>query len=459
MTIWVTFSKLGEAQNLGRQSLPTSSLGLGAQALGQLERFVDALPLLRRIERLPGRSTVTTIHGASIRSARRLAVRTISRRDRRRARRRRGCARRPPRALDRLRLHALDQIGIDAFGGAAQRQFAQRGQVLRLEEVVHRARGGVLDVDLAFGQPLEQFVGRQIDQHDLVGVFEHRVGHRLAHPHARDLLDDVVEAFEVLDVERGPDIDAGGEQFLDILLALGMAAARDVGVGKFVDQQQARPARKRRVEVELRQQRGSDRRSTCAADFEPIDQRLGLRAAVRLDQADHDIAALGLLRAGGDQHRVGLADAGRGAEKNLQLPAAFLLGESQQGVRRGALSVGGHGIRRCLRLQRVQREVEFSTLTRGSPKNAEPAAFDLACAPGPHLLLRQAARLGDPRDLKLGVCRGRCAGRARCRGRDRIGRNGPSTPSACSGSTSAFTRSISFCEVGPRFEPPELAAL
>ncbi len=147
---------------------------------------------------------------------------------------------RRPRAFDRLRLHALDEVGIDALGGAAQREFAQRGQVLRLEEVVDGARRRVLHVDLALGEALEQFVGREVDQHDLVGLIEHRVGHGLAHAHLGDLQDDVVEAFEVLDVERGPDVDAGVEQFLDVLPALGMAAARHVACARLVDQQQAR---------------------------------------------------------------------------------------------------------------------------------------------------------------------------------------------------------------------------
>ena len=43
------------------------------------------------------------------------------------------------------------------------------------------------DVDLALAQPLEQVVGRQVDQLDLVGLLEDRVGHRLADDDAGDL--------------------------------------------------------------------------------------------------------------------------------------------------------------------------------------------------------------------------------------------------------------------------------
>ena len=142
----------------------------------------------------PGFSTVTAIHGASMRSASRFAARTISAASASgpmQARMRSPAAHGPSM---RLRLHALDEVGVDALGGAAQGELAQRRQVLRLEETFARARRHVAHIDLALGEALEQLLGRQVDQHDLVGFLEHAVGHRLAHPHARDLLEDVVEA-------------------------------------------------------------------------------------------------------------------------------------------------------------------------------------------------------------------------------------------------------------------------
>ncbi len=64
--------------------------------------------------------------------------------------------------------------------------------------------------------------------------------------------DDIVEAFEMLDVTGRIDIDARSEQFLDILIALVVAAAGRVGVGEFVDQHQPGPACDDRVDVHLR---------------------------------------------------------------------------------------------------------------------------------------------------------------------------------------------------------------
>ena len=145
----------------------------------------------------------------------------------------------------------LEKLVVDALGGAAQRQLAQRRQVARREVVLERALGLLRDIDLALLQPLDQVVRREVDELDVVGAVEDRVRHGLAHADAGDLRDDVVQALDVLDVERGVDVDAGGQQLLDIEIALGMAAARRVGVGELVDQDELRPAREDGVEVHL----------------------------------------------------------------------------------------------------------------------------------------------------------------------------------------------------------------
>ncbi len=90
------------------------------------------------------------------------------------------------------------------------------------------------------GKPAPQRFWRDIDQLDLVGGADDLVGHRFLLLDAGDLSDDVVEAFQVLDVDRRDDGDAGVEQLLDVLPALGILAARGVGVGELVDQHHLR---------------------------------------------------------------------------------------------------------------------------------------------------------------------------------------------------------------------------
>jgi hypothetical protein len=84
---------------------------------------------------------------------------------------------------------------------------------------------------------LAQLVRRDVDQLDVVRARQGGVRHGLALAHARDFPHHVHQALEVLDVQRGPDVDAGADQLLDILPALGMARGGGVGMGVFVHQQ------------------------------------------------------------------------------------------------------------------------------------------------------------------------------------------------------------------------------
>ena len=165
---------------------------------------------------------------------------------------------------------------------------------------------------------------------------EHAVRHRLAHPDAGDLGDDVVQALEVLDVHRGPDVDAGRQQLLDVLPALRVPAAGRVAVGELVDQRQLRAAREQRVEVHLLEHRGRDRRRCRRGqDLEAGEQRRRLRRPwVSTTPTTTSIALLGA-GAGLLQHLVGLADARRHAEEDLQPPAALLACGLEQGLGRG----------------------------------------------------------------------------------------------------------------------------
>ena len=125
----------------------------------------------------------------------------------------------------------------------------------------------------------------------------------------------------MLDIERGIDVDAGGQQCFDILPALRVPAAGDVAVGEFVDDDQRRLCRQRRIEVELGQCPSAVLDCARRQDRQPVEQRGGLDPAMGLGHADQHVGAGLQLFARGGQHRVGLADAGAGAEEDFQLAA------------------------------------------------------------------------------------------------------------------------------------------
>ena len=116
--------------------------------------------------------------------------------------------------------------------------------------------------------------------------------------HAGDLRHHVVEAVDVLDVERGVDVDAGVEQLLDVLPALGVARARarwcaparragaDPGGGRA-------PRRDRTLEA---QRRGTRSTAAAAARCPPSAPRVSARPCVSTAPDSHADAGV-LLRA------------------------------------------------------------------------------------------------------------------------------------------------------------------
>ena len=205
--------------------------------------------------------------------------------------------------------------------------------------MLERALGLLRHVDLALLQALNQVVGREVDKLDGVGTVEDRVRYGLAHADAGDLRHHVVQALDVLDVERGVDVDALAQELLDIEIALGMPAASGIGMGELIDERQVWAARDEGVEIHLLERVILVRDGAARNDLKAVEQGLGLFAAVRLDDADDHVGAVFRSGPGLLQHLVGLAYARSGTEEDLQspCPAFFLFGFFEQRLRRGAL--------------------------------------------------------------------------------------------------------------------------
>jgi hypothetical protein len=118
-----------------------------------------------------------------------------------------------------LDLHLI----VDALGGLAKSELAERRQRSFLEEALERAPRLFRYVDLAFLEPLEELAGGQIDEAYFVRLVEDSIGYGLANDDAGNLRDDVVEALDVLDVDRRVDVDSRVEELLDVLPSLRVA--------------------------------------------------------------------------------------------------------------------------------------------------------------------------------------------------------------------------------------------
>jgi len=221
---------------------------------------------------------------------------------------------------------ALVKVGIDPRGGSLHGQLAQRGEVGRREKGVDGRTRLLGHVHLAIAQAFEQLARRQVDQLDLVGFLQHPVRHRLAHLHASDIAHAVIEAFQVLHVDRGVDVDTGSEQLLHILPALGVAAAGGVAVRQLVDQRQFGRVGEQTVEVHLAEFQTAIRQAQRWLLWQPQQQRLGLAAAVTFHHPGAQQHALAQLCVSSLEHGVGLAHARRRAEEHLE-PATSLAGQ------------------------------------------------------------------------------------------------------------------------------------
>ena len=115
---------------------------------------------------------------------------------------------------------------------------------------------------------------------------------------SRELGDRIVQALEMLDVDGGDDVDAGGEHLVDVLVALLVPQARRVGVRELVDQGQLRRTADHGVDVHLLEVERPCSAPQRRHDLEPLGERGGLGPVVRLEVADHDVAALAPAPAG-----------------------------------------------------------------------------------------------------------------------------------------------------------------
>ena len=287
---------------------------------------------------------------------------------------------RRPRALDAPLAHVDQQLVVHRLCHAPEGKLAQGGEVLRLEEVGRRELGGVRQIDLALGQALAKLVRGDVHQLDVVGARERRVRHRLALAHAGDLPDHVHQALQVLDVEGRPDVDPGGKQFFDVLPALRVARAGGVGVGVFIDQQQRRSARQRRVDVEFEQMAALVLDGLAGQHLQPVQQRLGLAPAVGLHDPDQHRASLLAPARGLRQHFVGLAYPRRHAEEDLEPAATRLRRFRQKGVRIGPAGLVGIHASLGFTLGKAasRARLVISTLTVGWPIN--PSAGPWTCS-------------------------------------------------------------------------------
>ena len=200
---------------------------------------------------------------------------------------------------------------------------AEGDEITAAEEVGEGTLGAIEGIDIAATHAGGESFGGEIGEDDFVGTIEDPVRDCLADGDAGEALDARGEALDVLDVDGGEDVDVGVEEEEDVFIALGGAAAVDVGVGELVDEDDLGMASEDGVDVHLGEDGALVIDLTGWDVFKLGGELGGTFAAVGFDDADDNVfAALPTANAFGE-HAEGLANAGSVAEKDLEETARF----------------------------------------------------------------------------------------------------------------------------------------
>ncbi len=191
-----------------------------------------------------------------------------------------------------------------------QGQLTQSCQVARAVVVGERGIDPVCSDDLAVREALPQEFRGDIHQLNLPCLPGDLIRHSFRRPDVGDGADDVAQGREMLDVKGGQDVDAGVQQFVNILPPVGVPAFRGVGVGVIIDDGRGRPAADDRVEVQLFEVEPSIRNPPGRDQLEPCQQGPGVAAPPVPGERDDDVLAALAQPVPLPEHRVGLPDAG-----------------------------------------------------------------------------------------------------------------------------------------------------
>ncbi len=217
----------------------------------------------------------------------------------------------------------LGQPLVHPVGQPQQGELAQRTEVAQPEVVGQGGIDLVRGVDLPVAEPLAEQFRRDIDEVDLVGAANNAIRHNISWHGFRladvgDGADDVAEGRQMLDVDRGEDIDSGVEELVHVLPALLVAAARNIGVGVLIHHRRLGGAGQDGVQVHLLELRAPVTQAPGRNDLEARHQGPRVGPAVIQREGDRDVLAAFPEAVGFLQHFVGLAHSGRGPQEDPQ---------------------------------------------------------------------------------------------------------------------------------------------
>ena len=167
--------------------------------------------------------------------------------------------------------------------------------------------------------------GRQVDEDDLVRVIYNLVRDRLADLYACHRFHGVVQALDVLDVQRCNNVDVRIEDDLHVLVTFFPFGAGRVRVRELVDQTDSRAARKHCFDVKLLYRHASVFHLSPWQHLKAFELRCGRGSSVGFDEANDDAFAVAAAALALVEHRERLTNAGEGTQVDAKAAARRLL--------------------------------------------------------------------------------------------------------------------------------------
>ena len=131
--------------------------------------------------------------------------------------------------------------------------FPQGRKIIQGKKMIHRRAGLLRTVYLPLLQPFQKIRRLNIHKLHLIRLIENKVRDPFLYSDSCYGSHDIIQAFQMLHIDRGIYADSFLQQLLNILITLGMAAAGRIRMGKLIHQQQLRPSLKRRIQIEFPQ--------------------------------------------------------------------------------------------------------------------------------------------------------------------------------------------------------------
>ena len=225
-----------------------------------------------------------------------------------------------------LGCHVGFEAAVDMLGDLAEGQLAQGDEIAAAEKILEGLVNLPRVVDVAPAETVLQGLRGQVHHDGFVGHQRDPVGHGLTHGDAGNGLDGRDQAFHVLDVQGGDDVNLGGEDLLHVFVSFAVLAAGDIGVRKLVDEGHLRVSRENRLDVHLLKDGSAIFELAPGDGFELLRKIDDALAVVGFDDANHHVFTAAVTPDALSQHAVGLADAGGVAEKQFEVALGFLRG-------------------------------------------------------------------------------------------------------------------------------------